>query len=244
MNLPILLTGPKFENGDLVSFTFNDCELTYRAPVVPFHSEVSDVVTQIRNFKNIDLADWEEHNGRHFLTLSRQNWYFEYETGHQDIIICYLETTLMKLTSQEAQSEFCLDASQFKNYLVTSLNEDYPTSRFPERADWPSISNQFFMESVNKSGLDGIVAELDSHNTGQSPTMNAYFALNNTFILTIYFSLSPIYYEGIEYPYSREFLRQFKKDLFDDFLSHVKIEYSGETLKTIQLKNKSTSHTE
>jgi hypothetical protein len=238
MILPPLLTGPRFEEGDLVSFTFDDCELTYRVPVVPQHSEVSDFVSQSRDFQEILLSDWEEYNGRHLLILSRQNWYFEYEIGRQDIIYCYLKVTLIKHNEQEAESEFCLDSIQFKKFLLNVFQEDHPISRFPDRADWPSINNQFFMQSVNKSGLEGVVAELDTYNTGSALAMNAYFAINKSFVIIINFELSAIYYEGIDYPYSPEFLRQFKKDLFDDFLSHVKIEYSGETLKTIQQKNK------
>jgi hypothetical protein len=240
MILPPLLTGPRFEEGDLVSFTFDDCELTYRTPVVQHNSETLDNVSQIRDFRNIKTSDWHHMDGIATFDLSFQNWDFEYDIGRHDILHCCACVRIIKHDDDEINNQHCLNFTEFKSFLLSQIKRELDKTRFPNRPDWPSKENDFFIKELVRPVYNGIEVELDTNGSGDHPSMHGYFVLNKSFLVEIHISINPIYYEGIDYPYSPEFLRQFKKDLFDDFLSHVKIEYSGETLKTIQQKNKHT----
>jgi hypothetical protein len=241
MIFPDLFEGPRFEDGDLVNFTFEDCELTYRVPIVPRSYDNLDFVSPQKNFSIVDTSDWLESGGFYSLNISKQSWIFEQQVFHQeilnrfDVMGCSCSVNLIKLREPEIDSEITLSPTQLKYFLLAQLRQDFSHTRFPERTNWPSIENDFFVEGTHKGESFGFSVELDTSG-GAHPSMNTYFPLNKSLLLTIELDINPLIIEGFQYPYSPEFLRQFKKDLFKDFLSHVKIEYSGETLKKIQQK--------
>jgi hypothetical protein len=247
MIFPDLFNGPRFENGDLVNFTFEDCELTYRVPEVPESYDNLDSISQQHDFRIIDTSSWSESGGFYSLNLSRQSWIFEQQIFHQDIMNridimgCSCSVGLVKLRELEINSELALELTQLKCFLLTQLKQDFTQTRFPNRIDWPSIENDFFIEKTPTVEFMGFSVELDTSGSGLQPSVNAYIPLNKSLLLTTELDINPLITEGIQYPYTPEFLRQFKKDLFKDFLSHIKIEYSGETLKKIQQNNKTTS---
>lgn len=244
MIFPDLFNGPRFEEGDLVNFTFEDCELTYRVPIVHQSYDNLDSVSQQHDFSIVDTSTWLESDGFYSLNLSKQSWIFEQQVFHQDIMnrIDIMGSScsvgLIKLREPDINNELALDLAQLKCFLITQLKQDFTHTRFPERPDWPSIKNDFFIENTPAAEFTGFLVELDTSGSGLHPSVNAYIPLNKSLLLTVELDINPLFTEGFPYPYSPEFLRQFKKDLFKDFLSHIKIEYSGETLKKIQQNNK------
>lgn len=52
-----------------------------------------------------------------------------------------------------------------------------------------------------------------------------------------YVDLQSLHYAGRTNPYSNEVLKQFEKDLFEELLNHIKIEYSPALIAQIEALN-------
>jgi len=97
------------------------------------------------------------------------------------------------------------------------------------------VENSFFAKTIKGQVLDGLQAQVDLGGGEKYPVPSAYFSLGRRYSLRIAFHFGPLhYFDDRKNPYSEELLHQFKLDVFDDFLSHIRIEYTPETIVLIE----------
>src|SRR5688572_23430890 len=108
MKFPDHLTGPQFADGDLVSFVFDEAELTLRVPKVPYNRGTIDRVNPQKDFRNADTSGWDHFgvDGHCTIYLSTQTWNYEDSLSHDDIAHALLDVEVLKQSSQEAESCF------------------------------------------------------------------------------------------------------------------------------------------
>lgn len=234
MKLPEHLTGPQFADGNLVSFIFDESELTLRAQRVPHHIDAIDEICPERNFRNADTTSWDHFGteGHCSTELMMQTWEYVYSVSRYYIAHAELKVEVVKHSDQEAARCFSLNNLSFRNELLFWLKDDHAESRPRGRAYWPSEENNYFLKTIPRDLLDGLQVQID---LGEKyPVPSAFFPLGRQYMLRINFDIRPLRYPNQKYPYSEETLQQFKLDAFDDFLSHIRIEYTPETIALIQ----------
>lgn len=237
MKFPGNLTGPIFAEGDLVNFTFEDAELTLRAPKVPYNRETIDRVSPLKDFRNADTSDWKHFGNEGHCTyeLLVQNWNYEDSASHDDVAHVLLKIIVLKHSPHEVNSSICLNSKLFREYFLACLKEDHEDSPPEGRPYWPSEENNFFAKTIKGEVLDGLQAQVDLGGGEKHPVPSAYFSLGRSYSLRIAFHFGSLhYFDDRKNPYSEEFLHQFKLDAFDDFLSHIRIEYTPETVALIE----------
>ena len=238
MRLPLHLTGPQFSDGDIVSFSFNDCSLNLRLPVVSHNIDKVDYVISARDFCNIDTGLWEHHGdeGHCFIEIVAQKWVYECGLTHDDIAQCFMKIYVMKHSCAEVESLFSLNSRTFKNYSLSVLARDMGV--FEQGVDIPpekpSASNDYFVKTVAKPVLDGFQVQLNLNDANPTPSLVAFFSLGCEFTLKIEWEFGSLHYADRENPYSEELLQNMKFQLFDEFLSFIDIEYSPDTLARIE----------
>lgn len=237
MKFPLNLTGPDFAEGDLVTFTFDDAELTYRVPKVPYNRNTIDRVNHQKDFRNADAADWDHFGDKGHCTtqLSVQNWNYEDAISHDDIAHVLLDIEVLKHSDNEYESCICLNSKSFAEHFLKEIYNHYSESDQDERPYWPTRQNNFFAKAIKRDPIDGLQVQLDLGGGEKYPVPSAYFSLGRRYSLRIAFHFGSLhYYDDRPNPYSEELLQQFKLDAFDDFLSHIRIEYTPETIALIQ----------
>jgi hypothetical protein len=232
MKFPEHLTGPQFADGNLVSFIFDESELILRAQKVPHHIDAIDEICRERDFRNADTTSWDHFGteGHCSTALMMQTWEYVYSISRYYIAHAELKVDVVKHSDQEAASCFSLNNLCFRNELLSWLKEDHAGSRSREGEHWPSEENNDFLKSIPRDLLDGLQIQLDR----KYPAQSAFFPLGRQYMLRINFNIRPLHYPNQQYPYSEKVLQQFKLDAFDDFTSHIRIEYTPETIALIQ----------
>lgn len=241
MKFPNHLAGPQFSEGDLVSFIFDESELTFRAPKVPFNTDTIDRICRERNFCNADTSSWYQFGteGHCLKELLVQNWNYEDSISHDDIAHALLKIEILKHSDDEFASCFSLNNRTFGDYFFADMKVHHEDSPPEGRSYWPSVENNFFSKAVKRNVLDGLQAQIDLGGGKKYPVPSAYFPLGRRYTLRIAFHFSSLHYPDRKNPYSEDLLQQFKLDAFDDFLSHVSIEYTPETIALVEkLKQK------
>lgn len=237
MKFPKNLTGPNFAEGDLVTFNFDDAELTYRTPKVPYNRDTIDRVNHQKDFRNADTGDWDHFGDEGHCTaqLSVQNWNYEDEISHDDIAHVLLDVEVLKHSDKEYESCFCLNSKSFAEHFLKDIYSAYSESEQDDRPYWPTRQNNFFAKTINRDLIDGLQVQIDLGGGEKYPVPSAYFSLGRRYSLRIAFHFGSLhYYDDRKNPYSEELLHQFKLDAFDDFLSHIRIEYTPETIALIE----------
>jgi hypothetical protein len=236
MKFPGHITGPRFAEGDLISFTFDESELTLRSPKVPYNRDTIDRVCAQRDFRGADTSSWEQigDEGHCLLELLVQTWNYEDEISHDDIAHTLLKIEVIKHSHDEIERCVCLNSESFKDYFFAVIKAHHEDSPAEGRPYWPSEQNNFFAKTIEGRFLDGLQAQVDAGGGKKYPIPSAYFSLGRGYTLRIGFYFSSLHYPDRKNPYSEELLQQFKLDVFDDFLSHIRIEYTPETIALIQ----------
>ena len=241
MILPESISGPEFKDGDIVSFAFEDAELTMRLPVIPDDPDEHNIVSSQTDFRNVDTADWthfgDEGNCSEEIVV--QSWnYTDYDGSHNRLFVAlsFLKICILKNSQAETDSLLNLNSETFTTYYTQLLNTP-EKNELEDRLDWPSLSNNYFSKAVKKEFLDGLQAQLDLGWDEGFPTLTAFFPLNKQFSLRIAFDFGSYHYAGEsapKNPYSDEFWRALGLELFDDLLSYVHIEYAPEARAMIK----------
>ncbi len=249
MILPESISGPEFKDGDIVSFTFEDAELTMRLPIIPDDPGEHNTVSSQTDFRNVDTTNWSHYGdeGNCSKKIIVQSWnYTDYDGSHNRLFVAlsFLKICILKNSQAETDSLLNLNSKTFTAHYTQSLHD--PDDDEPEnRPDWPTLSNNYFAKTVKKEVLDGLQAQLDSGSCDEFPTLMAFFPLNKQFSLQIAFDFGSYHYFGEsapKNPYSYEFWRALGLELFDDLLSYVHIEYSPEARAIIkELAEKQTA---
>lgn len=243
MKFPDHLTGPQFADGDLVTFVFDDAELTLRVPKVPYNRGTIDRVNPQKDFRNADTSGWDHFGDDGHCTnyLSTQTWNYEDALSHDDIAHALLDVEVLKQSNREAESCFSLNSQTFIRHFIDGIHGDFADSKQDERPYWPTHQNNFFARAMKRDYVDGLQVQLDLVEGKKYPTPCAYFSLGRRYTLRIAFHFGSLHYSDRKNPYSEELLHQFKLDAFDDFLSHIRIEYTPETVALIKKLKESYS---
>ena len=241
MKYPGNIIGPKFNEGDIVTFIFEDAELTLNAPIIPRNTHGADQVCPIKNFRNISTNDWDTNDQEHpSVELIFLRWCFEDSRTLDDIAQCQLFTGIVEVPEPQRKANTLLSPPDFENLMLAwhhySVGEQHD-EKYAEDQDWPALPNRYNGRSIEKECLDWFVVEVKI-SLQEKPVQLAMIPINNRFVLMTFIDLQSLHYAGRTNPYSDEVLKQFERDLFEDFLSHIKIEYSPETIAIINsLKN-------
>ena len=234
MIFPEFLVGPQFAEGDLVTFSFDDAELSLRLPVIPPSSDTIDRVCSLKHFKGIDTKDWPLNGDIHMHKLVVQSWVYEDDITHLDIATCFMTIHILEHRENEKDSFFSLNAETFKRYHLNNYIDDLSHYDPETRPDWPRPDNDFFAKPLNKKILDGFLIQYVLSSQDPYPQLFAFVPINKNFTLGILFCFRSLHYADRKNTYSEELLHKLKLDLFDEFLSYVQVEYSGETLAMIE----------
>lgn len=234
MKFPDHLNGPQFSDGNLISFIFDESELTLRTQKVPQNIDMIDDICGKRDFRNADTTTWDHFGteGHCSKELLMQTWKYVYSISNYYIAHAELKVEVVKHSEKETASCFSLNNLSFRNDLLSGLKEHHAKSPPKGRAYWPSEENNYFLKTIPRDLLDGLQFQIDLG--GKYPAPSTFFPLGRQYTLRISFNIDPLHYPNQKYPYSEELLQQFKLDAFDDFLSHIRIEYTPETVALIE----------
>lgn len=242
MKYPNNIVGPKFDEGDLVTFAFDGAELTLRALQIPRNNHGADRICAAKDFRNIDTQKWDTNDQGHpCVELLLQRWCFEDARTLDDIAECEVFVGIVEVAENQRTANTLLSPPDFENLMLAwhhySVGEEH-NEKYALDPTWPALSNRYNGYSIEKKHLDWFIVELKI-TLQERPVRLAMIPINNRFVLMTFIDLQSLHYAGRSNPYSEETLKQFEKDLFDDFLSHIKIEYSPELIEKIQsLKSK------
>lgn len=236
------IINPKFKDGDLVPLTFDGAELSLRTPKIPKNNYGADRLSTVKDFRNVNTHEWDTNDQeRPCMELVLQRWRLEDAHTLDNIAQCQIFVGLVEVNENEREANALLSSPNFENLMLAwhhySVGEQH-NEKHALDPTWPALSNRYNGRSIEKEHLDWFVVELNI-SLQKLPVQLAMIPINNRFVLMTFIDLQSLHYAGRTNPYSDETLKQFEKDLFEDFLSHIKIEYSPELIEKIQsLKNK------
>jgi hypothetical protein len=229
MKFPDHLDGPKFEDGDITVFTFQDAEFICRLPKIPNYERRYDRVSDITNFSTLDTSDWSELDDCWMQNIVMQTWIFEDIVSSDNIASCGLKLGLVAEKNISPEWEFFFEPSAFKTRVLSFFKQDYGEN-CPYAGENGDYKATFIGQSVPVGVKMQGPPEVD---TSTSQRMLAHIPLNPSLTMVIGFTLYSLHYDNRKNPYSEDLLNQFKIDLFDDFLSHIQIHYTGETAQAV-----------
>lgn len=240
MKYPGNIIGPKFNEGDLITFIFDDAEFTLRALKIPRNNHGADRVCDIKDFRNISTLKWDTNDQEHpCIELLLQRWCFEDSRTLDDIAECEVFVGIVEVPENQRIENTLLSSPDFENLMLSwhhhSVGEQHD-DKYALDPTWPALSNRFNGRSVEKEHLDWFVVELNI-SLQKEPVQLAMIPINNRFVLMTFIDLQSLHYAGRTNPYSDELLKQFEQDLFEDFLSHIRINYTPETISQIHALN-------
>ncbi len=236
MKYPGNIIGPRFESGDLVTFTFDGAELTLRLPVVPNNKHNEDTVTRIKDFRGIDTREWDTNDQeRPCIQLATQRWSFEDARSLDDIAQCEVHVSLIEVTQPQCKKNVLLCTAGFEETVLAWLCYSFANheEKYQEDSNWPSLANRYLGKSILKEHLSWFMVQLCFFE-GTMPRPTMMIPINNRFVIMMSIEIDSLHYAGRQNPYSKELLRKFEFELFDDFLSHFDLRYTPETIATIQ----------
>ena len=237
MKYPGNLVGPRIEDGDLVSFTFDGAELTLRLPIIQLNRDSKDVISRKRDFRGINTTEWDVDNqDRPIFQLTEQCWKFSDATGSLDnIAICRLTTGIGEVSRSEQDTNMILDATKFPQAMLDSMKFTFEEDDEDHKDDptWPTTAKNYHMKTVERKHLDWVSFEVSLCH-GERPSPWTLIPINNRFVMVAYISLGSLHYsDGRRNPYSDELLKKFEFEFFDEFLAHIDLRYSPETIALI-----------
>ena len=154
MIFPKNIIGPKFDDGDLVSFTFDDAELTLRIPVIPINRDNVSEISPIKDFRDIKTSNWNTDDQNHPSNLlSLQHWCVEDEKTLDDIAFCRLFVELVEATESHQEKNSFLQSEQFKKIMLewqTFTFKRYEEKKYLQDSNWPTSANQFYCRTEPK----------------------------------------------------------------------------------------------
>ncbi len=236
MKYPGNIIGPCFETGDLVTFIFDGAEFTVRLPIVPNNKHNQDTVTCNRDFRGIDTRDWDINNQeRPCIQLATQRWSFEDANSLDNVALCKLYLSVVEVTPAARKKNILLEVKTFKEIMLNWIayaTEDHE-EQYLKDSNWPASANRFHEKVIEKEHLNWLRYEL-CYLEGTMPRPFAVAPINSRFVMMTRIEIDSLHYAGRQNPYSKELLRKFEFELFDDFLSHFDLRYSPETIAIIQ----------
>lgn len=239
MKFPDHIVGPIFEKGDLVTFSFDDAILTFRAPIVPKNTRTVDFISSETDFRNADTSDWDQFGDHGGMTrVLAQNWDYEDAITHDDIAHVFLEIDILHYKEDQAKNGFLLSGVSLRSHFMREIGKLYSEEELNVSSGWPSPENGFFAKTIEHTLIPGLQVQVDLGGGEKMAVPCAYFSLGRRYCLGISFHFGSLHYPDRVNPYSEELLRQFRDDAFNDFLSHIHIEYTADTVALIERMNR------
>lgn len=229
------IAGARFADGDLISLNFGDCEVDFRLPVVPNNRGHIDSVSRLRNFAHISTVDWMvSAAGCRFMEFSAQQWKFECAKTFDDIAVCSFSVNVMEANESMLSNNTFLDADTFYAQTLANLSQAYEdhAALYAQDPSWPFADNQFYLEFVKTSPLPWLKGRV-GYEEGSGHCPIAYLSMGSRFVLAASSDMCGFHYPDRKNPFTNEELKQFEFDLFDEFLSHIRVTYSPELLAKI-----------
>jgi len=242
MIFPKNIIGPKFEKGDLISFQFDGAELIFRTPIIPINDQNIDEACPLKNFHGVNTSDWSTNDqDRPYIQLSQQLWCYENARTLDDIAQSSLYMSLIECTQQDSERNTLLIPESFEELMLSWMDYSFanhvkPEDRMPNGG---STSNPYKLKPIEKQHLNWLSVQV-RFVPEAAPCPMCIIPINNRFVLMTSLEIESLHYAGRTNPYSNELLKQFEFDLFEDFLSHIKVEYTPETIAQINLLNNKT----
>lgn len=235
MIFPKNLVGPKFDEGDLLIFTFSGAELTLRLPKIPSNKHNKDQVSPMKQFSSTETKEWgEDDQGNRCKQLISQRWSFEDARSLDNIALTKLSVSLVHVDANKLNGSALLKFRTFEKLVMDGLAHSFQQDDSTEQS-----TSRFFAQQTDQRNINWlkVMIQFDQE---RSPTPTMFIPLTGSFFIMISLEIESLHYAGRTNPYSNEVLKQFEADLFDDFLSHIKIEYSPETIAQIHSLNSNT----
>ncbi len=239
MNLLQGAISPGFADGDLLTFNFENAELTLPCVVVPNNPDNIDYVLETRDVNLASTSSWRtDPLNNKYQRFLWQQWNAEHAKSLDDVALCKLYVLVLEVAEPQRSTNTLLCYSQFEQFILeyheAVLNAEYDLD--PREAGGPCLENRFFSRSVEKSPLNWLVSKLPF---SPSPVEVVAIPINNRFVLMGHIKIESLHFPGRSNPYSEETLKQFERDLFNEFLNNIRIDYSPELIATINsLKTK------
>lgn len=234
------LTYPQFADGDLVTFSFDGAELMFPALAIENDRYSIDRVFPMKDLRHISTADWESDEGNNpYQLLLMQQWKLEDKSTLDDIATCRLYVAVMEVEEPHRKANTLLSYPAFEKYIPEFHAKTFPESELnPDGTKSPCLANRFLNRIIENQPINWLVCQLPLGSC-DSPTEIVTLPLNNRFVLMIYISIESLHYPGRTNPYSEETLKQFERDLFNEFLNNIRVDYSPELIAKINsLKTK------
>ncbi len=245
MIFPDGIIGPSVEQGDLVSFLFDGAELTLRVPKIPINRNNADEVSSIKDFRGIDTSGWDTNDqDLPFEQLILQRWCFEDAKSLDDVAEGELYLSVIEVDQEKQKKNILLSHEAFECEMLAWHNYSFGQShneKYAEDPNWPSSANRYHGRTIKKEHANWFVVRL-SLASYLKPISLVMVPINSRFVMMAYIELQSLHYAGRSNPYSDELLKQFESDLFENFLSHIDLRYTPETIAIIEsLKTSETA---
>ena len=236
MNFPEFIVGPTFSEGDILSFIFDDADITLRIPKIHHNDRTIDSVIAQKDFRNADMRDWMSFGdeGLCYLSLVTQDWKYMDDVTHLNVAHVFFEISVLKHGKAETESFYSLNAASFQQRFIREIHDENPDIKTDPRPYWPTQENNFFFKPIPCEILDGFQVKMDVVEGSDNPATIGFFSLGREYTLRLNLRLMSLHYPDRKNPYSNELLRTVEEDLFEDLLSHVQVDYNAETLALIE----------
>lgn len=236
MNFPDRITGPQFAEGDFLSFTFDEAQLTMRVPRTPDNRGAIDRISHQRDLRSADTMHLDHLGDRDHYTipLALQTWNYQDCESQDDVAHALLDMEVLRHSDSEAQECFALKSDAFQGHILDEMRRHFEIINTDEKPSWPTRGKIFFAKPVKGDRLDGLQVHVNLGGGKQYPVSSAYFSLGRRYSLRIAFHLSSLAHSGRSHSYNEESMQKFMLEVFDDFLSHIRIEYTPETVALIE----------
>lgn len=241
MKYPGNIRGPRIDQGDLATFTFAGAELTLRLPIIPINRHHEDIVSPIRDFRDVDTSGWESDEfGTRFTTLVQQQWTFEDSISFDNVASCRLFFNIIDVSQLHTEQNALLRTESFEQIILDlygAFFQSYEHKHLTNPSS-PALANRFHGKSIAREHLDWFNVQFCFIEDAM-PKPVIMIPISNRFFILAFIDVTSLHYSDRKNPYSDDLLRKFEFDLFDELLRHIDLRYTAETIAIIDsLKKK------
>ncbi len=241
------VVGPDFEQSALVSFEFNDVDVSLRLPEHRGDYPSFVHLQNIRNLENISEKSWREHPfGQRYLILINQTWYYSDRETENYAVITNFDVELMVLTQDEQARQDHLKKTTFDQWLfamnrliaVEGIDENLGTEIETRNTEiWQQPKQISDIEKMEKGPVEWLTSTLGHIESNRTPKWFTYIPLNKEFLLVVNCDIKILYYEHQTITIPEHELDQLRKDIRTEILDHIAVTYSPELLQHINELN-------